>query len=195
MISIRHEIHCTISSLSPFDEIEQKHISFTKHWIESGAEIFRTVKPATPDPHLVAYFLIIDSSANQVLLVDHKKAGLWLPAGGHVEPNEHPRETVKREILEELEIEADFMTVDPIFLTVTKTVGQSAGHTDISLWYILNGCSSVAYAFDAEEFVQIRWFSSDQIPYNQSDPHMKRCIDKLCSLSILEKKELQVTDV
>ncbi|MFI5343447.1 MAG: NUDIX domain-containing protein [Chlamydiales bacterium] len=38
-------------------------------------------------------------------LVDHKKANLWLPAGGHVEPNEHPRETVKREILEELSIQ------------------------------------------------------------------------------------------
>lgn len=70
-MTIRDEIHCTINSLSPFDEIEQEHISFTKNWIESGVEIFRTAKPATPDPHLVAYFLLIDSSANQVLLVDH----------------------------------------------------------------------------------------------------------------------------
>lgn len=184
-MSIRLEIHSTINSLSPFDEIEQEHISFTKRWVESGVEIFRTAKPATPDPHLVAYFLLIDSLKNQVLLVDHKKAGLWLPAGGHVEPNEHPRETVKREILEELGIKADFMMADPVFLTVTKTVGQSAGHTDISLWYILNGCSSVFYTFDPEEFVQICWFSSDKIPYNQSDPHMKRCIEKLNSLGIL----------
>lgn len=186
-MSIRNEIHCTINSLSPFDEMEQEHISFTKHWIESGAEIFRIAKPATPDPHLVAYFLIIDSSTNQVLLVDHKKAGLWLPAGGHVEPNEHPRETVKREILEELGIEADFMMTDPLFLTVTKTVGQTSRHTDISLWYILKGYSSVSYAFDSEEFVQICWFSSDQIPYDQADPHMKRCIAKLSSLGVLGK--------
>lgn len=189
-MSIRNEIHCTINSLSPFDEIEQEHISFTKNWIESGAEIFRTAKPATPDPHLVAYFLLIDSSANQVLLVDHKKAGLWLPAGGHVEPNEHPRETVRREILEELGIEADFVMADPLFLTVTRTVGQTAGHTDISLWYILKGCSSISYAFDSEEFVQICWFSSDQIPYNQADPHMKRCIAKLSSLGVLGKARL-----
>lgn len=189
-MSIRNEIHCTINSLSPFDEIEQEHISFTKNWIESGAEIFRTAKPATPDPHLVAYFLLIDSSANQVLLVDHKKAGLWLPAGGHVEPNEHPKETVRREILEELGIEADFVMADPLFLTVTRTVGQTAGHTDISLWYILKGCSSISYAFDSEEFVQICWFSSDQIPYNQADPHMKRCIAKLSSLGVLEKARL-----
>lgn len=190
MTSIRHEIHCAISFLSPFDEMEQEHISFTKDWIESGAEIFRTAKPATPDPHLVAYFLLIDSSANQVLLVDHKKAGLWLPAGGHVEPNEHPRDTVKREILEELGIEAEFMMADPLFLTVTKTVGQTSGHIDISLWYILKGCSSVSYTFDVEEFIQIRWFSLDQIPYNQADPHMKRCIAKLSSIGILRKAAL-----
>lgn len=49
MMSIRQEIHFTINSLSPFDEIEREHISFTKHWIESGVEIFRTAKPVTPD--------------------------------------------------------------------------------------------------------------------------------------------------
>ncbi len=185
MMSIRNEIYHTISTLSPLDEIEQEHISFTKNWIESGAEIFRTTKPATPDPHLVAYFLLIDPSTKQALLVDHKKAGLWLPAGGHVEPNEHPKETVMREILEELGIEANFMIEDPLFLTVTKTVGHTAGHTDISLWYILKGCSSVSYAFNAEEFVQIHWFFPFEMPYNRSDPHMKRCMEKLSSVSVL----------
>lgn len=195
MISIRQEIKNTINSISPFDETEQEHITFTKNWIESGAEIFRTAKPATPDPHLVAYFLLIDTSSNQILLVDHKKAGLWLPSGGHVEINELPKETVKREILEELGIEANFMIEDPVFLTVTKTVGQTAGHTDISLWYILNGCSSDSYAFDTEEFVQIRWFSPIKIPYNQSDPHMIRCIEKLSSTGVLEKKGSRYTNV
>jgi 8-oxo-dGTP pyrophosphatase MutT (NUDIX family) len=181
MASVRHEIHYAISSLSPFDEMEQEHISFTKRWIESDAEIFRTAKPATPDPHLVAYFLLIDASANQVLLVDHKKAGLWLPAGGHVEPNEHPRETVKREILEELGIEADFMTVDPVFLTVTKTVGQIVQHTDISFWYLLKGNNEMPLQYDQEEFNDVRWFDINSIPYENTDPHMKRFIQKLLS--------------
>lgn len=184
MISIRQEIQSTINFISPFDEIEQEHIAFTKSWIDSGAEIFRIAKPATPDPHLVAYFLLIDPSSNQVLLVNHKKAGLWLPSGGHVEPNEKPKETVKREILEELRIEANFMIEVPVFLTVTKTVGLTAGHTDISLWYILEGCSSTSYNFDSEEFIQIRWFSPSKIPYKQSDPHMKRCMEKLSSMGI-----------
>ena len=39
-----------------------------------------------------------------VLLVNHINAGLWLPPGGHVEPDEHPAQTASREALEELGI-------------------------------------------------------------------------------------------
>jgi len=59
-------------------------VHFAKGWIDSGAQIFRLMKPETPDPHLVAYFLLLDPAQKKVLLVDHKKAGLWLPSGGHV---------------------------------------------------------------------------------------------------------------
>ena len=45
--------------------------------------------------------------------------------------------TVKREAIEELGIEANFFLRDPLFLTITQTVGPTAGHTDVSLWYLL----------------------------------------------------------
>jgi 8-oxo-dGTP diphosphatase len=186
--SVRTEIERMVHSLVPFDTEEQEHLTFTNDWIASGAEIFRTAKPAIPDPHLVSYFLLVDGAENKVLLVDHKKAGLWLPAGGHVEVNEHPKETVKREITEELGIQADFLSHNSFFLTKAKTVGQTAGHTDISLWYILKGCSSATYAFDKEEFLQVRWFSPTEIPYERSDPHLMRCIKKLISLGLLHEK-------
>ena len=35
------------------------------------------------------------------------------------------------------------------------------------------------YHFDQEEFNQVRWFSSTDVPYERSDPHMRRCIEKL----------------
>ncbi len=185
MTSITHEIKEVLSAISPFDELEKEHLIFTKNWIDSGAEIFRISKPATPDPHLVAYFLLLDQVEKKVLLVDHKKARLWLPAGGHVEPNEHPHETVKREILEELFIKADFLLHNPFFLTVTKTVKQTPSHTDVSFWYLLKGSSEKNYQFDEEEFDQIGWFSKEEIPYKKSDPHMQRCINKLETLNFL----------
>jgi ADP-ribose pyrophosphatase YjhB (NUDIX family) len=184
-MTIVQQIKETLEQIFPFDEKEEEHLLFTKKWMDSGAGVFRITKPATPDPHLVAYFLLLDPMQKKVLLVDHRKAGLWLPAGGHVEVNEHPRETVKREISEELNVEADFLLHDPFFLTVTEIVGQTAGHTDVSIWYLVNGSVEKEYRFDQEEFKQVRWFSSTDIPYECSDPHMQRCIEKLRFLNQL----------
>ena len=55
--------------------------------VDSGAGIFRIAKPATPNPHLVSYCLLLDPKANKALLVDHKKGSLWLATGEHVETN------------------------------------------------------------------------------------------------------------
>lgn len=184
------EIQQILGAITPFDQQEEDHLHFTRKWIESGAEIFRIAKPATPDPHLVAYFLLLDLVEQKILLGDHKKSGLWLPAGGHVELNEHPKETVKREAREELKVEAEFLLHEPFFLTVSQTVGITAGHTDVSMWYLLKGSVSAAYDFDAREFFSVEWFSFEDIPYTRSDPHMVRAIEKLKALKICLAKKL-----
>lgn len=182
---IRSEVQSIVSAIQPLDDKETEHLSFTQKWIESGAEIFRIARPATPDTHLVSYFVLVDQAQNKLLLTDHKKSGLWLPPGGHVELNEHPKETVEREILEELGIQADFLSRDPVFLTVTKTVGQPAGHTDVSLWYVLRGNVSDSIKYDDQEFHQIRWFLPTEVPYPWTDPHMERLMLKLALSKVL----------
>ncbi len=176
---IREEILTTVDSIIPFDIAEREQLDFVKDWIASGAEIFRIAKPDKPNIHLVSYFIVIDPQTNELLLVDHKKAELWLPPGGHVELNEHPKETVKREAKEELGIDAEFLFEDPLFLTVTNTVGNVARHTDVSLWYVLRGNRETPLTFDTDEFYQIQWFHQKEIPYERTDPHMKRFVDKV----------------
>lgn len=185
---IRSEIKSIASQIQPLDEEEAAHIAFVETWIDSGAEIFRIAKPATPDPHLVAYFLLIDQDEQRLLLVEHKKANLWLPAGGHVELNEHPEETVSREILEELGVQADFLLKKPFFLTVTKTTGNEGKHTDVSLWYILRSSIKTHFQYDEREFHSIRWFAPREIPISQSDPHMNRLVRKLTLHNIFSIK-------
>jgi 8-oxo-dGTP diphosphatase len=46
----------------------------------------------------VAVFLV---NFEEVLLVKHKRLGLWLPTGGEVEGNETPLEAARREVEEE----------------------------------------------------------------------------------------------
>lgn len=170
-----------VSNITPFDIQEKNHIEDTLSWIRSGAPIFRISKPDMPDKHLVSYFVMLDKQASKIMLVDHKNAGLWLPPGGHVEIGEDPKDTVMRECLEELGVEADFLYEFPIFITSTITVGVTAGHTDVTLWYLLKGQNEQRYRFDVDEFNDIKWFSIDDIPYNKSDPHLYRFINKLFS--------------
>ena len=177
--SIREYIHHIISAIIPYDYVEQKHIHDTCLWIESGAPIFRVQKPDVPNKHLVSYFVLFDEVHQKILLVDHKKALLWLPSGGHVEIDEDPKTTVERECLEELGVQADFWLTDPFFITSTLTVGLTPRHTDVSLWYVLKGDSHATYQFDEEEFNDIRWFHLDEVPHSKSDPHMERFIQKL----------------
>src|SRR5215469_5662675 len=77
-------------------------------WMTSGQQLFRTAKPATPPKHLVVYFVPVDPVNRCLLLGDHRKSGLWLPPGGHVEDGEDPRAAVRREAGEELGIAAEF---------------------------------------------------------------------------------------
>ena len=168
-----------VSNLTPFDDLERQHIQETLTWIHQGKmPLFRLQEPDIPPKHLVVYFVVWDEDAKKILLVDHKKAQLWLPAGGHVELNEHPRLTVLRECREELGIEADFWHDEPLFLTSTVTGGLTPGHIDVSLWYVVKGHAYQPLSFDLREFNVVQWFALDQIPYAKSDPNMKRFVEK-----------------
>jgi 8-oxo-dGTP pyrophosphatase MutT (NUDIX family) len=167
-----------IGSIRPHDALEAEHIASTLAWMASGAPLYRLHKADDPPQHLVAYFVLYDAAARKLLLVDHKKAGLWLPSGGHVEPDEHPQTTVQREALEELGIVASFLLATPLFLTVTATVGTVASHVDVSLWYLLQGDCTQPLWFDETEFHRIAWFVLDALPLERSDPHLARFVAK-----------------
>lgn len=179
---MRDAIRAEVSAIEPFDETECAHRAETLAWIDSGVELCRLHKPATPPKHLVSYFALVDR--DYVLLVDHKKAQLWLPTGGHVEPGEHPRVTVVRELAEELGLELREAPEAPLMLTVSETVGTTAGHTDVSLWYVLRGDRHAPLKFDTEEFYSVRWFHFDEAPVSRSDPHLSRFLKKLLATAV-----------
>lgn len=178
---MRPQIHAELAAITPLDDLERAHLADAFAWVASGAKLCRTAKPATPPKHLVSYFVVVSDS--QVLLVDHKNARLWLPTGGHVEPGEHPRDTVRREAREELGWAPAEPIDAPLMLTIATTVGQTAGHTDVSLWYVLRGDPAQPITYDQEEFHAVRWFPFSEVPLACSDPHMARFLHKLAGSS------------
>jgi 8-oxo-dGTP diphosphatase len=181
---LHHEIRSLVAQLVPAYATEAEHRRDALAWLDSTDDIFRRIAPRTPSPHLVSYFLLIDHDEGRVLLVDHRKAGLWLPSGGHVEPGEHPVATVRREVQEELGIPAVFSTVTgelPVFVTVTETASTVHRHTDVSLWFVLSSGANQPLVPDLREFRDVRWWSRDDI--GQADPalfepHLNRMLAK-----------------
>jgi 8-oxo-dGTP pyrophosphatase MutT (NUDIX family) len=176
---MRAQIREEVAAVEPLDELEAATISDVIDWIDSGGELCRIEKPATPRKHLVAYFPVVDG--DYLLLVDHINAEKWLPSGGHVEPHEHPRQTAVRECFEELKIEGVFLVDGPVLITSTETVGKTAGHIDVSIWYALKGDRLARIEIDASEFREARWFRRDELPEN-TDPHLGRFVQKLYGL-------------
>jgi 8-oxo-dGTP diphosphatase len=183
------EIYALIHTLQPFDVLEARHRSEALAWLRTTCDVFRRAKPRTPSPHLVAYFLLCDAQDGSVLLVDHIKAGLWLPTGGHVEPGEHPAQTVQREVMEELGVPAVFLPElgeRPLFLTVTETVGtEEQRHTDVSLWFVLASSRDQVFTPDLGEFHRTRWWTPQEVADADPktlDPHLGRMITKIATL-------------
>lgn len=58
--------------------------------------------------HFTVSALIIHN--NKVLLIYHKKFGIWLYPGGHVEENENPDETLIREVKEETGLDVEIVS-------------------------------------------------------------------------------------
>jgi 8-oxo-dGTP pyrophosphatase MutT (NUDIX family) len=192
MTHIKQVILDAVNTIQPFDTLEQQHKDGVLDWIRSDAPLFRISKPDNPPKHLVSYFVLYDPQSLQLMLIDHVKAQLWLPTGGHVDIDEDPRTTVGREAYEELQITAKFDTVfghDPIFMTVTEIKGQSI-HTDVSLWYVIEGKSTDKMAYDKREMNSYRWLSLQDVidtDTSELDPHMHRFVRKMQSIIVSSK--------
>jgi len=171
-------VRSQLERILPTSACEREQLNDALAWIDSGAALCRTEKPATPPKHLVSYFPLVDGE--YILLVDHKNARRWLPPGGHVEPGEDPRTTVLRELREELGLRAtEAEVVAPLMVTVTGTVGITSGHTDVSLWYPVKRSRNTALTFDTSEFNSVRWFHFSEVPLERTDPNLEHFLSKL----------------
>jgi 8-oxo-dGTP diphosphatase len=177
------DVAALVAAIEPFDDTERAHQADALAWLASTSDIYRRARPATPPRHLVSYAVLADPRDGSVFLVDHRLSGLWLPAGGHVEPQEEPAVTAEREAREELDIQADFSVAGrrPVFVTVTPTVGPDP-HTDVSLWYLLAGQPGMPIVLDPREFSGGRWWTGPELESADParfDPCMGRFLAKL----------------
>ena len=109
----------------------------------------------------------------RVALHWHRKIGMWLPAGGHIEPGEDPVEAALREIREEFALEAEVLPlaarveygggprqIEPPFTVLDCWPEPEHGHVDlVYLCRLLSGYPGVSHDPD----YPIHWLDAAQI--------------------------------
>lgn len=94
-----------------------------------------------------------------VLLHRHKRLGIWLQPGGHIEPLETPWQAAMREVVEETGLVARPAGGRPRLVHVDVHQG-GRGHEHLDLRYLLHG-PDVEPAPPPGESQEVAWFSWD----------------------------------
>jgi 8-oxo-dGTP diphosphatase len=103
---------------------------------------------------------LIKNSENKVLMINSKKIGKWGLPGGKVEVGELPRESLKREVMEEIGVEIDIKCL----IGFREYFWEKDGHHWIDLIYsteIVNGNPSIK---EPEKIEGLEWKSINELP-------------------------------
>ena len=120
---------------------------------------------------------------DRTLLHWHRKLQIWLPPGGHIDPDEDPIQAVVREVLEETGITADVVPHDegvaftnvahlpvPLKIIVADVAaGTDDHHQHIDFSYALRPRAGVRHV-DAEEDHGFIWVTAAQL---RADEHLQ----------------------
>jgi len=122
----------------------------------------KLVKKEGATNHISTFFLPISIKDRSIYLVDHIKAKIWIPPGGHIEIDELPIETVRREFWEELNHRLTTEEVRLFDLSITaidRPWMNCITHYDF--WYLVK-VEKIPFKFLKKEFYQGGWFNFNE---------------------------------
>ena len=149
------DVLAAVAARSPVDERERTSI-------EELLAIVPTLRAPfdiDADPtHITGSALIVGPRG--VVLLLHKRLGIWVQPGGHVDPGEAPWEAARREAEEETGLPIRFLDGVPELAHVDVHAG-GRGHTHLDLRYLfaVDGDGDGEPAPPADESQDVAWFS------------------------------------
>jgi 8-oxo-dGTP pyrophosphatase MutT (NUDIX family) len=114
------------------------------------------------DPAHVTGSAIVLDQAGRVLLHRHKRLGVWLQPGGHLDPGENAAEAAVRETLEETGLAALHPATGPDLVHVDVHEGPR-GHVHLDLRYLLLADGGASFSPAPGESSDVAWFGTDRL--------------------------------
>lgn len=127
----------------------------------AAADAGAWTREARPD-HLTASALVLSPDRSQVLLVLHKKVGLWMQPGGHVEDDASLAAAALREAVEETGVAGlRLASEEPVSYHRHAAPCGARDHLDVRFLVLAPEPAAVVVS---EESDDVRWFAVDQLP-------------------------------
>ncbi|MEO7397297.1 MAG: NUDIX domain-containing protein [Ilumatobacteraceae bacterium] len=153
--SLRATVRAAVLARPPIDDRERESLrEFVRH-LDLLAEPFS--EDAAP-VHVTGSAILVGRRG--VVLHRHKRLGIWLQPGGHIDDGEAPWDGAAREAFEETGLVASHPQAGPELIHVDVHPGPR-GHTHLDLRYLLFA-DDVDPAPPRGESQAVRWFSWDE---------------------------------
>lgn len=163
--TIRDRVRESVVNRDPIDDDEREMIRRFLVEFDALASPFDEFS----DPiHVTGSAIVVGPRG--VVLLKHKRLGMWLQPGGHIDTGETPWEAALREAHEETGLEVSFVGPVPQLVHVDVHAG-GRGHTHLDLRYLIDGGDADPCPPDGES-QEIGWFAWDDAIAKASDERL-----------------------
>jgi 8-oxo-dGTP pyrophosphatase MutT (NUDIX family) len=149
-------LRSAIAAHSPKDDAEAASCEELLH----ALEVLPSPFDEAADPTHVTGAAIVSDGDDRIVLHRHKRLGIWLQPGGHVDPGEDPAQAAVRETLEETGLQVRHPGGTPHLLHVDAHPGPRA-HRHLDVRYLVLADPSDELAPAAGESPHVAWFTVD----------------------------------
>jgi 8-oxo-dGTP pyrophosphatase MutT (NUDIX family) len=173
---LRRRIRADVEARRPVDERENASIGAFLAAFDRLADPFDQRR----DPvHVTGSGVVVGPRG--VVLLAHKRLGIWLQPGGHIDPGETPWDAARRESAEETGLTVSFagpLDADGVPLLLHVDVHEGGrGHTHLDLRYLIDGGTDDPDPPEGES-QRIDWFDWDAA-IERADPGLSGLLRSL----------------
>lgn len=172
-------LHELLDAYLPADEVEHRHCARLRELLDRGDAVF--ARDHFRPGHITASAFVLSPERDALLLVHHRKLGLWLQPGGHVDGDDADiLAAARREVGEEVGLTSVELALEGLFDVDVHAIPARAAepaheHFDVRVLLAAPHRAFVA----SDEVLSARWVTARELAAIGTDASVRRAATKV----------------